>query len=140
MMRGFNMKESNSRIALFKEAIALENQRSLILAKLEPLEKRLEAIARELGAGAGRPVAASPSRVASPVPRKGKNGSKRGELTAAILGALKAAGSTGVRVQEMSERFGVHVRNLFVWFSTTGRKFKNIKKVAPGRYRMVGGA
>ena len=63
---------------------------------------------------------------------------KRGELAAAILDALKAAGSKGVTVSEMSRRFDVKPRNLFVWFSTTAKKFKAIKKAGPGLYCIKG--
>jgi hypothetical protein len=131
------MKVANSRVALIKEAIALEQQRSLLQAKLEPVLRRLEAITRELADGtasmASAGISSSPQR--RPVAQGKIN--KRGELKDSIFSALKAAGPAGVRVQDMSKRFGVKVRNLFVWFSTTGRKFKQIKKVAPGRYRLV---
>ena len=137
------MKQANSRIALLREAIALETRRALIEAKLEPLQNRLAEIARALGAGGDRPSAApsrkaarSPGRPRKTQPAAGKV-SARGELTAAILSTLKAAGRNGARVQHMADKFGVKVRNLFVWFSTTGRKFKKIKKVAPGRYRLA---
>jgi transposase-like protein len=63
---------------------------------------------------------------------------KRGELAESILGALKAAGSKGVTVSEMSRRFDVKPRNLFVWFSTTAKKYKMIKKIGPGLYCIKG--
>jgi transposase-like protein len=85
--------------------------------------------------GPGRYRLAGPVAAATPVPKSGASkGSKRGELAAAILDALKAAGSKGVSVSEMSRRFDVKPRNLFVWFSTTAKKYKGIEKIAPGLY------
>lgn len=74
---------------------------------------------------------------------KGKDGrkkrstrplSKRGELAAKIMAELTAAGKSGVKVADLSAKFGVKRRNLFIWFATTGRKNKAIKKVGESHY------
>lgn len=60
--------------------------------------------------------------------------SKRGELASKIMSALTAAGKNGIKVADLSEKFGVKRRNLFIWFATTGRKNKAIKKVGESHY------
>ena len=60
--------------------------------------------------------------------------SKRGELASKIMTALTAAGESGIKVADLSEKFGVKRRNLFIWFATTGRKNKAIKKVGESHY------
>lgn len=70
--------------------------------------------------------------------KKGKRngGMRRGQLSLAIQGALEAAGKDGIRVNDLAKTLNVNPRNLFVWFATTGKQFKGIKKVSPGHYRL----
>jgi lambda repressor-like predicted transcriptional regulator len=64
-------------------------------------------------------------------------GSARGELRDKILAELKASGTKGVTVKELSEKVGVPYKNVSIWFSTTGRKHSEIKKIAPARYSIA---
>jgi hypothetical protein len=148
------MKSANSQIALFREAISLEEKRSALQIQLDQLTGRLSEIQRELlsnepqaagslgtfVAATKRPGASEP-RAAAPASsggRKRRTGlSKRGKLSDAIHAALKEAGSSGLSVGELAQRFGVPNRNLFVWFATTGKKYKAVKKIAPGHYRLA---
>ena len=158
------MKSANSRITLFKEAIKIEEERSVLQSKLDALAGRLSAIHRELfanktdGSGASSPAMPVGRRRKVRAPRgalktqtrvkttaatdSGKTRrtglSKRGKLAEAIFAAFKTGGEEGVRVSELSKKFRLPVRNLFVWFATTGKKYKGIKKIAPGRYRFDG--
>ncbi len=60
----------------------------------------------------------------------------RGRLSDAVHAALQAAGKDGALIRDMAKTIGVNPRNLFVWFATTGKKFKSIQKIGPGFYRM----
>ncbi len=74
-------------------------------------------------------------KTAGPNKSAGKSGgSARGELRDKILAELKASGSKGVSVKELSEKVGVPYKNVSIWFSTTGRKHSEIKKIGPARY------
>jgi transposase-like protein len=109
--------------------------------------KKIRAI-RKAGKGRYRLVGAVPAAApaAAPAAPKAKaaakparaskrgSGQKRGQLSVAVQAALQAAGKDGVRVGELAKKIGVNPRNLFVWFATTGKKFKAIKKVSPGHY------
>ena len=79
------------------------------------------------GAGAKGKRGARKSRSTRPI-------GGRGELAAKIMAALTAAGKNGVKVADLAEKFGVKRRNLFIWFATTGRKNKAIKKVGESHY------
>ena len=81
------------------------------------------------------PAAAAATAKPAKTARKAA-GKQRGYLTDAIQDALKAAGKDGVRVGDLAKTLGINPRNLFVWFATTGKKFKAIKKIAPGHYQM----
>ena len=110
--------------------------------------KSIKAI-RTAGTGRSRLVGALPVQAPAPAdaaksttiakPAKAarkSSGKQRGHLSVAVQDALKAAGKDGIRVRDLAKTLGINPRNLFVWFSTTGKKFKAIKKVAPGHYRL----
>jgi hypothetical protein len=105
--------------------------------------KRISAI-RKAGKGCYRLVGTPPAPApAAPKPKKTpaakkSAGNQRGQLSDAINSELKAAGKDGVRVGDLAKKFNMSPRNLFVWFSTTAKKFPAIKKVAPGHYSLEG--
>jgi hypothetical protein len=84
------------------------------------------------GAAAAAPVKAKPAKVA----RKAGKGAKRGQLTADILGALKAAGSKGITVADLASKLGANYKNIYIWFATTGKKHP-VKKLAPATYSLA---
>ena len=51
-----------------------------------------------------------------------------------IVGALKAAGKSGATVKDLAAKLGKSYGNISVWFHTTGKGIKEIKKVEPGRF------
>lgn len=123
-------------------AVTIGSKPATLHSWFQVARKRIPVIRK---AGPGR------YRLVGPVPVKSSNAAakasrpagspkvnKRGELAESILGALNAAGGKGVAVSEMSRRFNVNPRNLFVWFSTTAKKYKKIKKLAPGLYCIKG--
>ena len=60
--------------------------------------------------------------------------SSRGGLKGRIIRALRAAGIQGVTVKDLAGRLGKSYGNVSVWFHTTGKRVKEIKKVAPGKF------
>lgn len=61
---------------------------------------------------------------------------RRGGLAAQIISALESAGSQGVKVNDLAKKLNVPPKNLFIWFATTGKRNRAIKKVAPAHYRL----
>ena len=51
---------------------------------------------------------------------------------------MKAAGKEGIRVRQLADELGVKHKNLFIWFATTGKKNRAIKKVGEAHYRYDG--
>jgi hypothetical protein len=47
---------------------------------------------------------------------------------------LKAAGKSGATVKELAAKLGKGYDNISVWFHTTGKGIREIKKVEPGRF------
>lgn len=89
-------------------------------------------------AAAPAPEAEATPKAAAKAPKRAKksSGKPRGYLTAAVQEALKSAGKDGIRINDLAKTLDVNPRNLFVWFATTGKKFKAIKKFGPGQYRL----
>jgi hypothetical protein len=68
---------------------------------------------------------------------RAKGRTLRAPLKEGIVQALKAAGKSGVTVKDMAARLGKSYGNISVWFHTTAKGVKQIKKVAPGRFAWV---
>ena len=51
-----------------------------------------------------------------------------------IVQSLKTAGKSGVTVKDLAAKLGKSYGNISVWFHTTAKGVKEIKKVEPGRF------
>ncbi len=116
-----------------------------IRENVEGLEKELDRIlgGEPVGRGSARRRkglrrAASRGKVSKAV--KGGSGvqrriaSSRGGLKGRIIGALRTAGDNGLTVKDLAGKLGKSYGNISVWFHTTGKGVKEIKKVAPGKF------
>jgi hypothetical protein len=65
---------------------------------------------------------------------KAKNAVPGTPLKEQIVGTLKAAGKSGATVKDLAAKLGKSYGNVSVWFHTTGKGMKEIKKVEPGRF------
>jgi len=65
---------------------------------------------------------------------KTKGRSPGAPLKGRIIQALKTAGQSGVTVKDMAAKLGKSYGNISVWFHTTAKGIKEIKKVEPGRF------
>lgn len=106
--------------------------------------KSIKAI-RKAGRGRYRLVGAVPAQAPAAAKAKPAKSAKpgrkparqqRGSVSAAVHAGLQGAGPDGIHVADLAKSLGMNARNLFVWFATTGKKFKAIKKVGRGRYRL----
>jgi phosphatidylserine/phosphatidylglycerophosphate/cardiolipin synthase-like enzyme len=92
--------------------------------------------------GSASPQSSSPQRTTSAGGRKGRKQrggqSKRGELSSRIIKELQASGARGITVRNLADKLGAKYKNIYIWFATTGKKNKNIKKMGPATYKLVG--
>ena len=63
-----------------------------------------------------------------------KSSARRGALKDALLAALQKADGAGIAIKDLSRALGVKAQNLYVWFSSTGKKVKGVTKVSAGRW------
>ena|ERR1051326_1083095 len=79
-------------------------------------------------------VATAPTQVAG----KARKSPPRGQLKERIIQTLKTVGKSGASVKDLAGKTGRSYGNISVWFHTTAKGVKEIKKVAPGRFAWVG--
>jgi hypothetical protein len=112
--------------AQIKQLIQLIKEKESIEAKLLRVTKSLNAF--EQGKAA-RKAAATRS------PRRGR---RRTKLKEAILKALQVAGKGGLTVKELAASLKANPGSVSVWFYTTGKNVKGLKKIGPGKYSYSG--
>ena len=120
--------------AQLAQLIGLVKEKELLQAKLEQVDAALRAL--ESGKEAPKKRGRKPGRPVGSVAKvkAGKPGRKSKRLKDQILGALTAAGSSGITVKELSNKLKVKPGNVFSWFYTTGKKISGIKKVGEAKY------
>ena len=117
----------------------------LIREKVEGLEKELDRIIGGELVGKGSARRRKGLRRAAPYGRISKRvkdrsavqrrmASPRGGLKGRIIRALRVVGDKGVTVKDLAGKLGKSYGKISVWFHTTGKGVKEIKKVAPGKF------
>jgi len=118
------------------------NQLSTLVDKKEELVKEIERLESQMASIiSGKPIRATkgkPGRPASKTAKKATKRASRGNLGAKLISALEAAGDAGVKITDLANKLRVNGSNLHVWFGTTDKKNKAIKKVGKGHYRLQG--
>jgi hypothetical protein len=101
--------------------VALVKEKKSLQARLAQIGKSLE----RLSGNVERPMRGAKRQ--SPHRR-------RKALKAPLLKALQAAGKEGLTVKELAARLEAKPGSVGVWFYTTGKKIKTIKKVGRARF------
>ena len=70
----------------------------------------------------------------STLPAAKAKGRSPAPLKERIVQTLKSAGKSGVTVKDLAAKLGTGYSNVSVWFHTTAKGIKEIKKVEPGRF------
>lgn len=113
-------------IRLVKEKESLQTKLDRVNSALASLDGGKSAPAKR-GRKPGRPPGIKGAK------KVGKRG--RGKrLKEPLLKLLKAAGSSGITVKELSTKLKVKPSNIFSWFYTTGKKIKGLNKVGEAKY------
>jgi len=138
------MNLTNINSVALRNLIKLTERKETLLAEIEKIEGQLASLLtgksvrvatkskrrRPAKKKAGRP--AKVSKTAGKAKR-----ASRGGLKNKILSALKTAGDTGVKVTDLAKKLGVKNTHVHVWFSTTGKKHPDIKKVGKGHFKLL---
>jgi hypothetical protein len=74
----------------------------------------------------------------APAKRRGpRRGRRRAALKDGLLKTLQAAGKEGLSVKELAASLKAKPASVSVWFYTTGKKIKGIKKVGKARFAYI---
>jgi len=76
-------------------------------------------------------------RVSALAAAKAKGRTPRAPLKERIVQTLKTSGKSGVTVKDLAAKLGRSYGNISVWFHTTAKGIKGIKKVEPGKFAWV---
>jgi hypothetical protein len=138
------MNLTNINTNALRNLIKLTQRKESLLNEIQKIESQLASLltgkaVRSTGKRRGRPAKATKAdRPAKAT--KGRSSGKRaprGQIKKKILAALKAAGDAGMKVTDLSKKIGVKNANVHVWFSSTGKKLPEIKRVGKGHFKLV---
>ncbi len=121
-----------------KQVVALVEQKETLLAQVAKLNAELAGFQSGEPATPVAPTKGRPGRKPGR-PAKAKTGG-RGAMKAAVTELLTAAGASGLSVQDIAAKLKVKPGNVHVWFSSTGKTVKEIRKLGPGKYGWSGTA
>jgi hypothetical protein len=141
------MNITNINSNALKNLIKLTQRKEGLLNEIQKIESQLASLitgkpARTTGKRRGRPAKAKkagrPAKaVKATKARSSAKRAPRGQIKKKILSALKAAGDAGMKVTDLSKKIGVKNANVHVWFSSTGKKLPEIKRVGKGHFKLV---
>ena len=139
------MNLTNINSVALRNLIKLTERKETLLAEIEKIEGQLASLltgkavrVASKSKRRGRPAKKKADRPAKVSKTAGKaKRASRGGLKNKILSALKTAGDAGVKVTDLAKKLGVKNTNVHVWFSTTGKKHPDIKKVGKGHFKLV---
>jgi hypothetical protein len=103
--------------------IDLVKEKEVLQSKLDQINGQLEAL--ESG---------SPTKKVTSTIGQSSRSKRRGKLKESILKGLESAGAAGIAVKELAAKLGANRQSVAVWFYTTGKKIKGIKKIGPTKY------
>ena len=126
------MTLTNLNSSSLRSLIKLTERKEALVTAIAKIDAELSTLI------SGTPASATGS---APVAKKSKGApakrAKRGALKTKIFAALKAAGEAGLKVPELSKKIGVKSQNVHVWFSSTGKKLPEIKRIGKGQFKLL---
>ena len=134
------MNLSNITSSTLKALVNLTNKKDSLIREVEQIEIQLEGLftgktPKLSGKRRGRPAKKS-AKTVTKTPKAGAKRSPRGGMGKKVLKALEGAGDAGIKVAELAKSLKVKGTSIHVWFATTGKKNKAIKKIGKGHYQL----
>ena len=121
------MSLSSLTSAQLHRLIELVKEKEALQAKLAQVERSLA----DLESG-------EVTKDEAPNKRRGpRRGRRRAALKVGLLKTLQAAGKQGLSVKELAASLKAKPASVSVWFYTTGKKIKGIKKVGKARFAYI---
>ena len=112
--------------AQLQQLIHLVKEKESLLVQMQQIERSLD------GLFAGNGVEKKPSGAKEPKARR-----RRAALKDGLLKKIEAAGKEGLTIKELAAGLKAKPASVSVWFYTTGKKVKGIKKVGKSRFAYI---
>ncbi len=123
--------------ATLRQLVKLSQRKEALMAQIQNIDREMVRVQIKFGIPSRNPALRAPVTVSRRTGRpKPTRRAKRGALKEKILRALRAAGSKGATIQELSGKLGVRTANLYVWFNGTGRNVPGLQKIGAAKYRL----
>ena len=124
--------------ATLRQLVELSQRKEALMAQIQNIDRKMVRVQSKFGIPSRNPALRAPVTVSRPTgrPSPPARRAKRGALKEKILRALRAAGSKGASIQELSGKLRVRTANLYVWFNGTGRNVPGLKKIGAAKYRL----
>lgn len=134
------MNITNISSVALRNLIKLTERKESLIKQIEIIEGHLVTLisgktVRSSAKRQGRPSKKGLKATGKKIAESSKR-APRGAIKKKILTALKAAGDAGMKVTDLSKKIGIKNANVHVWFSSTGSKIPEIKKVGKAHYRI----
>ena len=130
------MNLTNLTTESLRNLIKLTEKKEALLKEVATIETQLSRILSGKSVRRGRPAAKKTTVKGAKVAKSAKR-APRGAIKKKILTALKAAGDAGIKVTDLAKKTGLKNAHLHVWFSSTGAKLPEIRKVGKGHYKLT---
>ncbi|MDQ2824977.1 MAG: hypothetical protein M3R29_05975 [Verrucomicrobiota bacterium] len=124
--------------ATLKELLKLSERKEALMARIQEIDREMTRLEHKFedtpgsALGKGRVTFST-----APQKRRASRRAKKGALKAKIMKALRAAGTKGASIRQLSDKLGVRSANLYVWFNGTGKNVPGLKKIGTAKYRLV---
>jgi DNA invertase Pin-like site-specific DNA recombinase len=123
--------------AALRQLVKLSERKEGLLGQIQEIDREMVRLQAKFGVPAASANRRAPVTVSRVGRRPGaRTRSKRGALKEKIVRALRSAGKKGVTIRELSKQLRVPSANLYVWFNSTGRNVRGIKKTGVAKYRL----
>jgi hypothetical protein len=124
--------------ATLKELVRLSQRKEALMAQIQAIDREMVRVQNRFGIPSRNPALQAAPVTVSRLPGRASRGKRaeRGALKEKIVRALRAAGSKGATIKELSGKLGVPSANLYVWFNGTGKNVPGLKKIGVARYRL----
>src|SRR2546430_14807845 len=111
-----------------RQLVKLSERKETLMAQIQDIDREMVRVQNRFGVPSRTPSPPAPVTVSrSGGGPTGGQRVKRGALKERILRALRAAGSKGATIQELSNKLKVRSANLYVWFNGTCKNVPGLK-------------
>ena len=137
---GETMSLTRLTTADLKSIAKLIERKEALQAQIEEIDKQLDTYesgkALTTAAGKGKTRGRSSETPGKIAQLKGAPRNRRGSIEEGVRAALKQAGKAGMHVAQIAEKAQAKLPSVRMWFQTSAKKIKGIKKIAPATYRL----